>query len=218
MDITWYGHACFRISERGMISVVCDPYDPEAVGYGALKLKADVATISNTNAAHSNLSAVKSVAHVFDGPGEYEVGNVFITGVRTNGHMNASNDEDLRNTLYVINYNGTTVAHLGALNKVPSQTQIENLGEVDVVLVPVGGGISLNAAKASEVISLLEPSIVIPMSYGHPACKLDLEPLEKFLKEMGTGKVETLPTLKVASKASLPDQTTIVVLESKSIA
>ncbi|RMD66458.1 lactamase [Candidatus Parcubacteria bacterium] len=212
MEITWYGHSCFRLTERGMATVVTDPYDPEVVGYGALKLKADIVTISHDAPGHNHVRAVKGASHIITGPGEYEIGGVFITGVRTDGSGKKKSNGP-RNTLYVFDYNGLTVAHLGDLRRVPSQAEIEALGTVNVALVPVGGGGGLKAAKAAEVVSLLEPSIVIPMHYATPDTRLDLDPLDKFLKEMGlSSHVEKLPSLRISS-GNLPEETRVVVLD-----
>ena len=210
MEITWYGHSCFRLTERGMATVVTDPYDNANIGYDALKLKADIVTVSHDAAGHNHTKAVKGTSHVITGPGEFEIGGVFITGVQTNGHSKKDNDE-LRNTLYVFDYDGITVAHLGDLKQVPSQTQVEALGAVNVALVPVGGGGGLNAAKAAEVISLLEPNIVIPMHYATKDAKLKLDSLDKFLKEMGLGATEPEESIKV-TKTGLPQETRVVVL------
>ena len=105
-------------------------------------------------------------------------------------------------------------AHLGDLQRVPSQTEIESLGGVNVVLVPVGGGKSLNASMAAEIVSLLEPGIVIPMHYQVPEGKLKLAPLSKFLKEMGVGKIDPEPSLKI-TRTSVPSEARVVVLEHK---
>lgn len=210
MEIVWHGHSCFRLTERGMATVVTDPYDHEVVGYEALKLKADIVTVSHDTSGHNNITAVKGRTHTISGPGEYEIGGVFITGVQTNGYVKRNSD-DISNTLYVIDYNGVTVAHLGDLSRVPSQTEIEALGTVHVALVPVGGGKGLNASKAAEVVSLLEPGYVIPMHYQTPTCKLKLAPLSKFLKEMGLGSVDMQDSLKL-SQSSVPDETKVVVL------
>ena len=86
MEITWYGHFCFRMMERGMAAVVCDPFDHKIVGYDSLKLKADIVTVSIDNAEHNFTSSVKGEPHLITGPGEFEIGGVFITGVQTNGH------------------------------------------------------------------------------------------------------------------------------------
>ncbi len=210
MEIIWYGHSCFRLSERGMASIVTDPYDHNVVGYEALKLKADIVTVSHDAPGHNYVAAVKGRTHTITGPGEYEIGGVFITAVQTNGHGKRDPDEP-RNTLYVFDYDGVTVAHLGDLRRVPSQTEVEALGEVNVALVPVGGGGGLNAAKAAEVVSLLEPGIVIPMHYATPASQLKLGPLSKFLKEMGLGDVPAIDSLKV-TRSSIPEETRVVVL------
>lgn len=211
MEITWYGHSCFRLMERSMASVVCDPFDSKVAGYEPLKLKADIVTVSYDAPEHNHTDAVKGGPHAITGPGEFEIGGVFITGVQTNGVKRS--EGELRNTLYVFDYNGLTVAHLGVLNRVPSQAEVEALGPVHLALVPVGDGRSLNAAKAAEVISLIEPRIVIPMHYATPASAIKLDPLGKFLKEMGLSEVESLPMLKITSLSSLPEETKVIVLD-----
>lgn len=214
MDITWYGLSCFRLSERGMASVVTDPFDHTVAGYEALKLRADIVTISHEAPGHNNLTAVRGREHVLTGPGEYEIGGVFITAVQTNGRTKRG-EKERRNTMYVFDYNGVTVAHLGDMQRVPSQSQIEALGQVDVALVPVGGGNVLSAAKAVEVVSLIEPGIVIPMHYKTPASKIKLAAVNSFLKEMGIGNVEPQPSLKV-TPGGIPSETRVVVLDHES--
>lgn len=213
MEITWHGHSCFRITERGMASVVTDPYDPAVVGIDPGKLRADVVTVSCDHPAHNHLNAIRGKAFEITVPGEYEIGGVFITGVRINGKGRKTAADVVRNTVYVIDYNGLTVAHLGELNSVPSQTEVEGLGEVKIALVPIGGGASLNAAQAAEVIRLLEPGIAIPMHYGMSKSLIKLDPLSKFLKEMGLTSIETEESIKLQSSASLPEEVRVVVLD-----
>ncbi len=213
MEITWYGHSCFRLTERGMATVVVDPFDSKSIGYSPLKLKADIVAVSHDAPGHNNVEAVKGSSHVITGPGEFEIGGVFITGVQTDGNgAGKKAKEQVRNTLYVFDYEGLTVAHLGDLKQVPTQAEIEALGTVNVALVPVGGGGSLNAAKAAEVISLIEPNIVIPMHYATPDVKVSLDSLNKFLKEMGLSKQEAQPSLKV-TRSGLPEETHVAVLD-----
>jgi L-ascorbate metabolism protein UlaG (beta-lactamase superfamily) len=212
MEITWYGHSCFRLTERAEASVVCDPYDNQHVGYPPLKLKADIVTISHESPSHSYLKAVKGDPYIITGPGEYEIGGVFITGVHTNGR-NKKEAVVPENTLYVIDYNGINIVHLGDLSVAPSQSEVEALGPVHIALVPVGDGGGLNSAKAAEVISLLEPNIVIPMHYSTPATNIKLDGISKFLKEMGLSHVETMPSLKITSIEGLPEETRVVVLD-----
>lgn len=211
MEISWYGLSCFRLTERGMATVVTDPYDHNSVGFAPLKLRGEIVTVSHDAPGHNFVTSVKGRTRVITGPGEFEIGGVFITGVQTNGKRKRSANE-LRNTLYVFDYDGITVAHLGDLQKVPSQTEIENLGGVNVVLVPVGDGKSLNASKAAEIVSLLEPGIVIPMHYQVPESNLELAPLNRFLNEMGVGEVEPIPTLKI-TRTSVPNEARVVVLK-----
>jgi L-ascorbate metabolism protein UlaG (beta-lactamase superfamily) len=196
-----------------MASVVTDPYDHTVAGLEALKLRGEIVTVSHDAPGHNFVSAVKGHNRIITGPGEFEIGGVFITGVQTNRTTKRS-PKELRNTLYVFDYDGITVAHLGDIQKVPSQTEIESLGGVNVVLVPVGGGGSLNAAKAAEIVSLLEPGIVIPMHYQLPESNLELSPLSRFLKEMGVGNIEPVPSLKVTG-SSVPTESHVVVLEHK---
>lgn len=204
MEITWYGHSCFRITERGLATVVTDPYDHNEVGYKALRLKADIVTVSHNAPGHNFVKAVKGQQWTLDGPGEYEIGGVFITGVATNG-------KDSRNMIFVFDYGGITVAHLGDLHAVPGRSQVEALGTVSVLLVPVGGGKSLNASQAAEVISLIEPGIVVPMHYKTDASSAKLNQLGQFIKEMGLSADEPEASLKVTSSA-VPEESQVVFL------
>ena len=217
MEITWYGHSCFRLTERNYATVVTDPYDNKSIGYDSLKLRSDIVTVSHDAPGHNNTDAVKGASHVIDGAGEFEIGGVFITGVQTDGSGSGKKkakekDKATRNTIYVFDYDGITVAHLGDLKEVPTQSEIESLGTINVALVPVGGGGGLNAAKAAEVVSLIEPNLVIPMHYSTPAAKVSLDALNKFIKEMGLSKPETQPSLKV-TRSALPSETHVVVLD-----
>ncbi len=199
--------------ERGLAAVVTDPYD-ESIGYGALRLKADIVTISHAAPGHSNADAVKGDPRVITGPGEFEIGGVFVTGLSTDEAKRRKAGDGRRNSLYLFDFDGLTVCHLGDLDHVPTQAQIETLGAVDVALMPVGGGGGLSAAQAAEVVSLLEPSIVIPMHYKTDRVALKLDPVGKFLKEMGLGVLPPEPSIKV-SKSSLPDETHVVLLDYK---
>ncbi|MBI3243727.1 MAG: MBL fold metallo-hydrolase [Chloroflexi bacterium] len=215
MEITWYGHSCFRLTERGLATIVTDPYN-STIGYDAPRLKADIVTVSHDAPGHNNTELAKG-ARPITGPGEYEIGGVFITGISTDRPADGKkkkSENGTPNTLYLFDFDGITVAHLGDLDHVPSQAQIEDLGTVSVALVPVGGGGGLNASQAAEVISLIEPSIVVPMHYKTPETNLKLEPLSKFLKEMGLGTVKAEETLSV-KKNTLPEETHVVVLDYK---
>jgi L-ascorbate metabolism protein UlaG (beta-lactamase superfamily) len=209
MDIVWYGHSCFRISERGQASIVTDPFDQD-LGYEVPRLKADIVTVSHDAPGHNNLAAVKGYDHMIIGPGEYEIGGVFILGVAT---FDQTLENPRRNVVYVFDYNTLIVAHLGDLDHVPNQSMIDALGPIDVALIPVGGGKSLSSSQAAEVVSLLEPSLVVPMHYRTDALQgLELDPVDRFLKEMGINSIQEETILRISS-GSLPEQTQVVLLD-----
>lgn len=208
MEITWHGLSCFGLKESNMATIVTDPYN-EDLGLPALHVKADVVTVSHDAPGHNNLEAVTGYEYALDGPGEYEIGGVFITGVST-----AQDVTSTPNVLFMFNYDGMTVAHLGDMDKVPTQTQIEALEEIHVLLVPVGGGKSLNAAQAAELVSMLEPNIVVPMHYQMPGLKVELDGVERFLNEMGVSDAAEDSSLRVSS-GNLSDETEVIVLIPK---
>jgi L-ascorbate metabolism protein UlaG (beta-lactamase superfamily) len=211
MDITWYGHSCFRLSDRG-VTVVTDPPSDD-MGYDRPRIRADVVTISHEHVGHNNRIGFRGGPKFFDGPGEYEVKGVFITGISTyhDGRKGASRG---RNTVFLFEFDGVTICHLGDLGHVPAQSEVEALSSVDVLLIPVGGVNTIDPSKASEVISLIEPLLVVPMHYKTPVEKAKLQTVDKFLKEMGLSPMPAQPELKV-TKSSLPGETQIVVLDYK---
>jgi L-ascorbate metabolism protein UlaG (beta-lactamase superfamily) len=141
---------------------------------------------------------------------------VFITGIDVRPERRGrSKEERPRNTVFLFSFDGVTVCHLGDLAHVPSQAQVEALGPVNVLLLPVGGaGHSLNAAQAAEVVSLLEPNVVVPMHFKTKSVDLKLDPVGKFLKEMGLGEIAPQESLKV-TKSALPEETQVVILDVK---
>ncbi|MBL8117667.1 MAG: MBL fold metallo-hydrolase [Anaerolineae bacterium] len=208
MDINWYGHSCFRITERNRVTVVTDPFS-ETIGLPVPRLKGDVVTISHDEPGHNNTEVVKGASHIFTGPGEYEVGGVFITGIE----LHQIEGQLARwNIAFRFEYDNLTVLHLGDLAHIPDQSTIEKFGEVNVLLLPVGGGMGLHASQAAEVVGLIEPSYVIPMHYGMPGLALDLEPVDKFLKAMGITTVSETDVFKV-SGSEFPEQTQVVMLK-----
>ena len=210
MEISWYGHACFRLKSREA-TVVTDPYD-KTLGLTLPPLKADIVTVSHHTPHHNHVAGVKGNFKVIDSPGEYEMNGVFVTSIYMIPSKNATTST--QNNVFVIYMDEIALCHLGDLTYVPTQKQVEDMGSIDVLLVPVGGQNSLNAAQAAEVISLIEPYIVIPMHYRLPGCKLDLNSLEKFTKEMGLSEVEPQDSLKI-TKSSVPTETKVVVLDPK---
>lgn len=211
MDITWYGHSCFRITERGQTSVVTDPYN-SSIGLPELSVKADLVTVSHDQPGHNAVDLVKGYDYVIGGAGEYEIGELFVTGIPMH-YYDEETDTVLHNVAYLFEYsNHMTVLHLGDLHHVPDQSTIEQLGEVNVLLIPVGGGRGLRAAQAADVIALVEPHYVVPMHYALEGLNFELDGVDRFLKTMGVSQAQELDTLKVVS-GSLPEQTQVILLE-----
>jgi L-ascorbate metabolism protein UlaG (beta-lactamase superfamily) len=221
MEITWHGESCFRLTERGLITVVSDPYAEDSGKKVAEmpKIRADVITLTRKENVNNNVAGVSGTQRgeprVISGAGEYELGGVFITGVTMKPEKKKTADSETKPigghkcTVYSFNYDGLNVAHLGALSFVPTQQQIDALETVHVLMVPIGGGESLTPSQAAEVVSLIEPNVVIPMQY-HP----NTDTLGKFLKEMGLSECKAQETLKVTN-SGLPEGTQVVVLEPK---
>lgn len=213
MEITWYGHACFRLKDGHMV-IVTDPFD-ESLGLTMPSLRTDIVTVSHAHPHHDVVKRLRGPFRRVDSPGEYEIGGVFITGIAMyppkRREKPANNGAYEQNSVYVFQIEDLKICHLGDLHHVPTQSQVEALVDVDVLLVPVGGGHTLTAAKAAEVISLIEPSIAIPMHYQLPGLNLELDSLDKFLKEMAVGPLEPLSSLSL-TKSKLPEETQVVVL------
>ena len=211
MEITWYGHSCFRLSERGRATTIIDPYNGNKLDCNELSLDGDIVTISHDKPGHNYREAVRGDPYIINGPGEYEIGGVFITGIQTNKQLEK---DETRNVLYLYEYDGLNVAHLGALDRVPSQTEVEDLGPVHVLLIPIGGDLTLDAARAAEVVSLFDPNIIIPMHYQLPTENVPNELLHKFLKQMGAEEhPQSLASLKVSNQNSLPEEARVIILE-----
>ncbi len=211
MDITWFGQSCFRLRFKAA-TIITDPYNGD-LGLKLPRQKAEIVTISHDHEDHNNTRAVSPEAIVFRGPGEYERAGIFIFGIPT-FHDRRNGRDRGPNTAYLIEGEGLSVCHLGDLGHVPTQTQVEQLNALDVLFIPVGGPSTLNAGQAAEVVSLLGPRVVIPMHYQLPGLKMKLDPVGKFLQEMGVAKVTPQESLRIVA-TSEPQETQIVVLEPK---
>ena len=209
MEINWLGHSCFRLKGT-RASVITDPYSPD-IGYTLGKTSANIVTVSHQHPGHSNVGAIGGEPKAITGPGEYEISNVLIIG------MPSYHDEDKgekrgKNTIYLLEIDEITICHLGDLGHALSTTQAEELGNIDVLLVPVGGVSTIDAVTAAEIVRQLEPKIVIPMHYKTDALKRVLAPVDKFLKEMGIKDAESQPKINF-TKSNLPLVTQVYLLD-----
>jgi L-ascorbate metabolism protein UlaG (beta-lactamase superfamily) len=189
---------------------VADPCPP-ASGYSIGKPTADIVTISHPHDNHSYLKAVAGSPTVLDGPGEYEISGAFVTGISTY-HDSQKGEEHGANIVYIIEMEDIKVCHLGDLGHTPTAEQAEEMTGVDILFVPVGGNTTLDGVRAAEVVSLLEARLVVPMHYKTEAFKGDLEPPDRFLKEMGVTAHEPQPKISVTRNA-LPADTQVMMLD-----
>lgn len=209
MEIVYLGHSAFRVRGKDA-TIVTDPYPPES-GLAMGRVNADIVTISRPGPNGALVGAVGGSPRVVAGPGEYEVGGILITGVAT--AMEPGRGP--RNTAYVMRVEEMAVCHLGNINTRLSNQQIEDLGEVDVLLVPTGGGNTLDPAHAAAVIAQVEPSLVIPMHYGSDGGTSEgLVPVDHFMREMGAKEYTVEPRLTV-SRSALGAQVKIAVLDPR---
>ena len=210
MDITWLGHSCFRI-KGSQATIITDPFPPE-LGYTLGKQSANIITLSHQHPSHSYVKGIEGEPRIINGPGEYEISGILILGIAT-FHDTQRGQVRGKNTVYVMEIDGVSVCHLGDLGHMLSTEQLEEIGGVDILFLPVGGGSTISAPIAAEVILQLEPNAVIPMHYKTPGIKRELDSVNVFLKEMGIGQIEPRPKLTL-SKSNLPLSTQVFLLGS----
>jgi L-ascorbate metabolism protein UlaG (beta-lactamase superfamily) len=208
MEITWYGRSCFRLRGRGA-SVITDPFSPET-GYRLPRLSASLVTVSHDDEGHNYTRIVRDRPYVIEGPGEYEVGGIFVIGVRTY-HDDRQGAEHGKNTAYLIEFEEMAICHLGDLGHLPTQEQIEELNGIDILMIPVGGRDVLTSARAAEVVSMLEPKLVIPMRYRLADMDREMATVTRFLGEMNAKDVEPQEALRVTA-SQLPSETEVALL------
>lgn len=213
MDLTWYGHSCFRLRGK-RASVVTDPY-PSTLGPRAPRLEADLVTISHLAPNHSFTDDVSGDPYRVAGPGEYEVQDVTVLGLDSRQAVPAAGEAPPHNTIYLIELDDVRICHLGDLGQALDDKLQERIGDVDVLLVPAGGGNALGYAQAAEIARRLEPRYVIPMHYALPQLKVELEPLDPFLKEMGVESLEPQTRLTVQPSTSTEAEMKVVVLDPR---
>lgn len=210
MDIIWYGQACFKLKGK-TASVVIDPFDPETVGLKLPKdLPAEIVLKSHDHPDHNNLTAVTGDPIQIIGPGEYEAKGILISGVQTY-HDKQNGAERGKNTIYHLSFEGLNIVHLGDLGHKLTEEQVQEIGNTDILMIPVGGVYTIDGKEATEVVAQLEPQIVIPMHYALPGLKFELAPVDVFLKEQGKEAIEPLPKLTI-TKDKLPEESQVIVL------
>ena len=211
MELIWHGHSCFRLRGREL-TIVTDPFEPTPRAASG-RLQSEVVTISHDEANHNAVSAVQGTPRLVTGPGEYEMGGAAITGVATPRPPDQGRSAP-RNTAYLIELDEVTICHLGDLAVPLGADQVAVVKDADVLLIPVGGHCTIDAAQAAEVVAQVEPKLVVPMHYQSPALPLALDSVDRFCHEMGAAGLTPQPRLSV-TRSSLPDQLTVILLEPR---
>ncbi|MFA5359600.1 MAG: MBL fold metallo-hydrolase [Patescibacteria group bacterium] len=212
MYITWLGQSCFKLQDKigpeGVI-LVTDPYG-DGSGLKMPHFEADIVTVSHNHSDHNNTGALRANPFIINTAGEYEIKDVFVEGVES-WHDEKEGSERGENIIYRIEMEDISITHLGDLGHVLDAKQLEKLEGTDILLIPVGGKYTINASKAVEVISQIEPRIVIPMHYKIPGVKTDIDGIEKFIKELGI-KPRNEEKLKISKKDLPQDDMELVIL------
>ena len=209
MEISWLGHSCFRL-RSSHTTIITDPYPPD-LGYSLGKPSARIVTVSHQHPGHSYVAGIGGEPKQVNGPGEYEISGVLIIGMAT-FHDGEGGKKRGKNTVYLIEVDEVAVCHLGDLGHVLTTKQVEEMENVDVLLLPVGGISTIDAPMAAEVVRQLEPKVVVPMHYKTEVLTRELEPVDRFLKEMGIKEIASQPKLSF-TKANLPATTQVFLLD-----
>lgn len=213
MTINWYGHSCFRIANQGgHLTVITDPFD-KSIGLSPPRGSADIVTVSHQHSDHNNVKTISGEPFIIDGPGEYEIKGIDIIGV-SSFHDSNKGAERGQNTIYVIKVNRIKICHLGDLGQERlSDKQLEIIGQIDVLMTPVGGNYTIGAKEAAKISKQIEPHIIIPMHYKQPGLKSDLAGLDEFLKEMGVEEKKAVEKLALKKKDLTNGDMKVVVMK-----
>ncbi len=205
MIITWQGHSCFKIQDKvgpDGLTLVTDPYDKK-VGLKAPNFEADIVSVSHDHFDHNNVSSLRGNPFVIDRAGEYDVKGVLVEGADSY-HDEKEGKERGKNIMYRFLLDEINVSHLGDLGHPLSNGQLEKLAGTDILLIPVGGNYTIDAKQAVSVISQIQPRIIIPMHYKTKDLKVDIDGVDKFIKELGIKPTEE-EKLKI-NKKDLPSE------------
>ena len=217
MEIIWHGHSFFEIKSKenkNQVKIAIDPFSDE-IGLKVPKVEADILLISHDHYDHNNKSAISGNYFLIDQPGEYEVRGVFVKAIRS-FHDKAAGKERGENLIFTIETEDLRVCHMGDFGqKELEEKQIEEIGGVDVLMIPVGGIYTISAKEAIKILEELEPKITIPMHYSLPKLKIKLDSVDKFLKSLGIKSLEPIKKLSIKKEDLSPEEAKIVLLEPR---
>lgn len=192
MKVHWYGHAAFLITTGKGIKIITDPYKPGGgIAYQAIPDEADIVTVSHDHTDHNFVEGLPGKPQVIKGAGRHELKGVVVEGIASY-HDDAGGTQRGGNTIFVIDVDGIKVCHLGDLGHVLSDQEVQHIGQIDVLFIPVGGFFTIGPEEATTVADQLHPHLIFPMHVKTEKCTLPIEPVDAFLQ--GKGEVRTLNT------------------------
>lgn len=211
MNISWQGLSSFQIVAKvptGEVNVVVDPYDNSTGLRFPRTLDADMVLVSSDSESANNVEAVQGTPFVIQEPGEYEVKDMFVFAISapTKGNEKTGGTPNL---LFRMEAEGMQVAHLGSLDRELTDTELQQLQNIDILMVPVGGGRVMTAKVAATVIGQIEPRVIIPMTYDIPNVKESLASVDEFCKAMGACRQEEVTKYKV-TRTDLPEEDMVI--------
>jgi len=214
MQLSWLGLAAFEIQIKqtgGDVTLITDPYDNETGLRFPRTLEGQLVLVSHDEPEANNIGAVTGSPYLINLPGEFEVQNVFVFGIEAPLKREGKKGVPVQNVLYRIEAEGMHLAHLGGLDRVLTDEELKRLGNIDILMIPVGGSGVLTPSLAAEVISQIEPRVIIPMMYQTPNVKTEYATVESFCKEMGACRKEEMNKYKVSRK-DLPEEDMLIVI------
>lgn len=216
MKIIWHGQACFQIitqeNKGEKVVIVIDPFSEE-IGLKLPKLEADILLVTHQHSDHNNIQAVSGKPFLINSPGEYEIKGIFIQGIPS-FHDESQGQERGRTTIYTIETEQMSLCHLGDLGQKELTTnQLERIGDVDILMVPIGGKYTISAKEAIKVMAQIEPKIIIPMHYKIPKLKIKLSGFNDFLKSLGIKSIESTDKLLIKKGNLSEEEAKIIILK-----
>lgn len=215
MKINWYGHSSFHILTDQGTRIIIDPYKSgafnNALTYGPIKDTAAIVITSHDHEDHNYTKDIQGKYVLIKDAGAYAIKDVKIKMIPA-FHDPSKGKERGNNLISVIKVDNMALAHLGDLGHSLDNTLLKEIGKVDLLLLPVGGLFTIDAAEATEVMNAIQPIITIPMHYKTEKCGFPIAPVEDFIK--GKKNVRVLNDFDISiSKANLPKENEIIVLE-----
>lgn len=215
MKVKWYGHASFLITSEEGLKIITDPYEPGgfggAIGYGKIPDAADIVLVSHDHADHNHVEGLPGKPQIIQGAGFHRAKDLEIRGIPAY-HDERKGAERGENTIFCFTLDGLRVCHLGDLGHVPTEQEAQQIGPVDLLLMPIGGVYTINPSQATQTAQKLNPRVIIPVHFKTPRCGFPVAKVEEYTK--GKSSVKALKSSELEmKKEALPKATEIIVLE-----